>query len=532
MKKTIFLLPFLLLLAACSDNDMDTGAEPIPGTESPQTERADTYEVTYQYRDGVIVLTDSRQQYIERVENDSILYFRKDTPPDVLPAEGSVISGRASDKLPYGLGNVVLSCTEVDGLYRCVTSVAPLDEVFSELEIESSIPLLADIGDFTDDQGVYHEVTYVDADGNELSPQSRTKNQWMGATSALLSFDFGKLPPEGSTKPAVYARGTVAIGVTLNFNYNLSDKSHEMSLTPMVRFAGELGTVMRYSDTKKLFSKYFPMPGAIIIGPVVLRPYLGVKFEAKAQVEGSLKFGIEQTFACTTGFKKDNEHDGAFCENNTTFNGFDCMKSLELDAKGDVALVATLEALVGLYTSNVAMSLSPSMSFGGSADFQLKNENLFRNNSMLRLSWDLGADGIFRVHFFGHDYVHEQVSLFSRTLWSNEWPLFPVQESMDYMSRYSGGHKITYTFSDLGLLSHFMDIYHGIKLYYGLAPHWEPVRVVMDEKPLDAQSGVLTYTQRIRESESGGGYTACPILQVGEFYFEGDTCSYGTSMKW
>ena len=61
------------------------------------------------------------------------------------------------------MGNEVIECTEINNLYRCVTTVTSLDKVFRELTLKAAVPLTEGVDGFTDDQGIWHEVEYVNA---------------------------------------------------------------------------------------------------------------------------------------------------------------------------------------------------------------------------------------------------------------------------------------------------------------------------------------------------------------------------------
>lgn len=517
-----------LLFAACSDDEKNANNESIPGTESPQTEQTDTYEVTYQYHDDVIVLTENNQRYIERVEDDSIVFFRKDTPPDMLPAEGDIISSRASDKLPYGLGNVVLSRTEEDGAYRCVTSIASLDEIFSELKLKVSMPLTEGIDGFMDDDGVWHDVEYVDTfDDDETDVQSVSRARYSSVKKLpLLSFDYGEEAPETGT--GAYSFGKIFVTGILNVDFDLDSKAYHILLSPRVGLHGSLVSMMHANGYKELFKKMELVQTSIPVGPVVIRPAFGLELGVEGSVDGNIRVDWTKEFAATCGFVNEGTSQQVVYEN-TTPEGQNVIRGLSVDAKGHAAVVVKCYLTTGLYTRAIVCGLAPGFKLGADVDFKMDNPNLLKNESKLAANVNFELSGVLYAKALSRVLLNKQVTWVDIPLWEREWPLFPVLKSMDYTYR-SSNSRITYTFSDLGLLSHFVDIYHGVKLYYGLAPHWEPVRVEMSEEPLDATAGELTYTHVVKEA--GGGYTACPILQVGEFYFEGDTCSYGMSKKW
>ena len=147
MKKLVYLLLGICALIVgigCSDDEdiRNWKDEPIKGIDTPEEETTDSYHITYQYKEGVIVLSPARQIFLDHVVADTILYFSSDTPEEILPAVGDVVTSSQSEKLPYGLGNVVLSRTEEGGFYKCVTTSTALDQIYSELEVSATFSLL------------------------------------------------------------------------------------------------------------------------------------------------------------------------------------------------------------------------------------------------------------------------------------------------------------------------------------------------------------------------------------------------------
>ena len=131
MKQFLYSFAFLLVtLCSCQENIIDMSYR---GFDSPVTESTDDYTITYQYKEGVIVLGEEKLKYLEKIEADTILCFLPNTPIDLLPKIGDIISARVTSKTPYGLGNIVLERFEDDGFVKCVTTVTPLDDIFSEL---------------------------------------------------------------------------------------------------------------------------------------------------------------------------------------------------------------------------------------------------------------------------------------------------------------------------------------------------------------------------------------------------------------
>ncbi len=147
-----------LFFAACEINIIDDTSSKDPGgSENHQLDPADRsygfgspvtiggpaeegydYEVTFQYKDGTIVIKPQDYQWIDHVEADSIVYFKAGMPTELRSQVGSSLvlelpeygCEEILEKVPSGLRNTVLEVSEVDGLLRCVTTIAPLNELY------------------------------------------------------------------------------------------------------------------------------------------------------------------------------------------------------------------------------------------------------------------------------------------------------------------------------------------------------------------------------------------------------------------
>ena len=105
------------------------------GFEEPVHVQNDTVDVTYQFNEGTRVLTAHVQEYLVRVEADSILYFMDNTPQDYLPYAGGYVFSDCTDKLPWGLMHYVEQAGYVDGFYRVVCRDAAIKEVFKKFQL-------------------------------------------------------------------------------------------------------------------------------------------------------------------------------------------------------------------------------------------------------------------------------------------------------------------------------------------------------------------------------------------------------------
>ncbi len=135
MKKSIYLLVVAFVLTGCSLS-MEEFLTPMEerGKDEPYTVECEYGTLTYQFRDSVNYVTDNVQDYIEKVEADTILYFKGDTPKKWLPYVGCKLAASISHVLPYGLNSKVLSVEPVGGLYKVVTTHVSIDDVYESLD--------------------------------------------------------------------------------------------------------------------------------------------------------------------------------------------------------------------------------------------------------------------------------------------------------------------------------------------------------------------------------------------------------------
>ena len=147
MRKSIFLTiwtAFLTVIFFTGCNlylDEDNTPQEEKGYDAPVHIKTDTLEMTYQFNEGVKQLTKNVQQYLEKVEADTILYFNTGTPHDYLPLPGGYVCAELSEKLPTGLMGYVLSVQNEDGYIRVVTTAAGLKEIFKVLRVEVEKPV-------------------------------------------------------------------------------------------------------------------------------------------------------------------------------------------------------------------------------------------------------------------------------------------------------------------------------------------------------------------------------------------------------
>lgn len=146
MKKIAFfpLISMLLLFLASCTLDMDEWieAEENKGYDEVEEVKNDYLTLKYKYKPTTRSLTESIQEYIVQVENDSILYFMENTPDEWLPKPGGYVVSNCCLKFPMGLMGRVLSVDKVNGLIKVVVADAELRDIYDEFDLYLDTDLL------------------------------------------------------------------------------------------------------------------------------------------------------------------------------------------------------------------------------------------------------------------------------------------------------------------------------------------------------------------------------------------------------
>ena len=529
-KSNLFVLLAALFVLSCSDEEIasEYQEENVEGMEEPVQKETDVYSITYQYQEDVQVLTPGKISYIERVEEDSILYFSKNTPVEVMPKKGDILSCGQNDKLPYGLGGSVVSVTDVGDTYRCVTTSAPLDQIFEVLEFSYTQALTDTIDGFYDEDGNFHETEVVPyADLEYVDNDGASTRASIGSPNVLqIQLSTGS----SGTGAGLYSTGVLSLGAISTVDFSLSKRTYECSLELLGGISATVGVRAGFEGYKKLWEKKNLVQGVANIGPVVLRPYLDVEAGLQAAIEGSISTSVAKQVGFKFGFKRDGVTDGFFTENTTQEASNNLIKNIEVDAKGDLGIVAKLNFGAGIYTRSVAIGLDPEVSFKGTTDFKLREKNLFRNESTLDFNLAASLNAFFVVELFGHEFVHQQSSLATWNLWEWSYPLLPkLADNSLYVNERTGATELLFDagfgLSDKGVLANFVDITPAIRIYEGedeklFVPHEEYITIIGGRNEFDFLLAGL---------EPDTEYKAVPCIMFSGNIYEEDGITFSSS---
>ena len=124
------------LLASCTLS-MEEWAIPEEqrGQGEIYTEENEYGRISYQFADSVLYVTENiQEQYLVRVEADSILYFSDQMPEEWRPYVGQKMAAGISHLLPYGLNSRVISVVNYGGFIKAVTTRVDLETVYEYLD--------------------------------------------------------------------------------------------------------------------------------------------------------------------------------------------------------------------------------------------------------------------------------------------------------------------------------------------------------------------------------------------------------------
>lgn len=510
MKKLVYLLLGICALIVgigCSDDEdiRNWKDEPIKGIDTPEEETTDSYHITYQYKEGVIVLSPARQIFLDHVVADTILYFSSDTPEEILPAVGDVVTSSQSEKLPYGLGNVVLSRTEEGGFYKCVTTSTALDQIYSELEVSATFSLLDSLaGGFYDDEG-----NFIEAEWEEDS-ETRADD-----SPKMLKLNLKK----NFADKTISISGTLALGVDPDLEISLLRGQYECSLEVASHFNGNVklsGLKVGMKDTCNFFSK--TVAGYLAIGPIVLRPFIKIEASVKAEGKGTISYSCEIGERTKYGFRKNEKGNGFFKENITQpFTHTDLLDP-EIDVNASVVLdIPSVDFGLGLYTTRIASGIKPKLSFKLATDLNMNEPNLFRNESSIVASANVEADAFFCTDLLFEKLVYVPASV-TYELGSWEWPLTPRLKENSLTIEKGSSKPLTfyasYQIEDKGLLSELMNIYPAIHVYKGSE------EIYLQQTDQSIYNG--TYTFPLTGLDKDTHYTAKPAIVMWNIAYDED----------
>lgn len=286
-----------LYLDDTSEDNYYNQTENVPGFAEPVIEEADNYICYYQYQESTIVLTDEVQEFVERVENDTVVYFSKETPKVVLPDVGNCITSTVTDKFPQGIGTQVIERTQEGGLYRCVTTKTPLKNIFKELFVNAHLPL--NVQYTVDAWGNMKEGTYLAFDGAwniKMTDEDRVVvplSKPIEQTRAIEVVDDSESRlyqgvdiPLNVADATVNASGALGVGLFLDIDFDIVEDWYDVSLGAEIK-TSYIADTRTELDRKIELNRLNLVMDAIPVGPIVIVPEGGISGGLRVKSKGS-----------------------------------------------------------------------------------------------------------------------------------------------------------------------------------------------------------------------------------------------------
>lgn len=288
------------------------------GYDQPETITLpdDQGTVTYEYSQKTIPINDEVEQYIVKVESDTILYFEGGTPEEYLPEVGEMMTCSFRDRFPHAFCHKCIDRTENDGIYRCVFKKCPLKEAFKVMNFKVSPKI-----DYESVNGTPITIEEFDSlmseqsdlEGGESTASSRSESNTEDKFTRSW-FNTGKREFKGiktgkinvSLKPNLKNFAGVAItgslGITLGGYFEMEyDGDKDVTYTE-VGIMGSLDTQLAVNANAGIF---FQSPVAIpLVGfkadlwvagvdiGLTVNPYFDVRKEVSADVSCSFGFDL------------------------------------------------------------------------------------------------------------------------------------------------------------------------------------------------------------------------------------------------
>lgn len=468
--KYLFLIVTCLLFASCSkeepdktpgnNNDKPTVDVPVDIPKETVQEQTEFYNITYRYHDDVIVYDENNEEYVDRIEQDSIIFLSGNTPQGLIPQAGDIIASGMSDVFPFGLGNKVVSVTKSGNTYQCLTTSASLDEIFAELEIDAEMPLaLEGIDGLTDADGNFYETTIAPFE-HEAVASSRAS---VGSPDALTI-----------NLPSIEELGTsnqLTFGTVLDFEYSQGKGMTNLSFEFFSGLKTEVELLKATVGAKVKWPEIPLQLPPFAIGPVVFRPYLGIQLGMFVNSEAKLGLAFSNTMSYKVGAKNESGNNWeAYHQFTRRQEDKDAFGRVEVSGNFNVGPTLGVGAFLGLYTRGVAMSIESETSLTAYVEAKgSPGENVLERDSEIGTSIDVGFDVALQAELFGKDIWAYEKGLADFNVWKWSYPLYPqVMEnslSVDLTDKDNFIYTAKYRMQENGFLCWIYDhLFAGICL--------------------------------------------------------------------
>lgn len=381
MRNRFWLAAALLLFVTISCTKPGTSGDPSGN---------DNYEYSDDFvlKEGVIYFDQTNAKYLV-VKDEDWLVLKNDAPATLVPVVGNIVLASQSDNTPYGFMGRVSSVTETaEGKEIRAESVA-LDEVFEELHLEKNIDIAEQLDELVDEDGNPVEVETIDNSfwdqfDSEDEDEVKTKTEYIKEehfTKAIsLSTDFFNGSFILSTN--FYAKINIERGIIKDYSI-------------IVRSATSISGGLNFSgDANKDFSKTFRFPGAIMVGPVALKPAIvlgfGLSVEGEVSMDGPLTIGLSST---TTTWKYNTPGQTVIDKSHPV-----TCQATYLDCNGSFVINGRIALQFGVFGQKLlafGIDWQPEFSIGLSGEMHMENKKIMAKDLEASISCSFGSFGAY-----------------------------------------------------------------------------------------------------------------------------------------
>lgn len=317
-------------MASCNlfideDTVNEMGFENVPvhsgeGYDEPVTIQEGDATITYQFKKNVRILTPEVQKWIVSTEMDPsgtgyFIFFRADTPANLLPVKGEILVSKPSDKFKWGLNHLVVCSDEDNGVIKFAAIISMIEDTYEELDMDGSVTKMEEETYYTVDDDIDDTVVELDengfpindeTDGNEPSAQARQSTRAgdkenIDGTKGWVEYNddsfFINLPVDREFdldlpkdfKASVSTKGsTMTVDTKIDLSgFSLKDGKYNVKVTQTVDEDFNIKLTGGWSGDRRI-KRFKPVKGKVITaGYVVLVLFVNIDIEIEGSVEAS-----------------------------------------------------------------------------------------------------------------------------------------------------------------------------------------------------------------------------------------------------
>ena len=380
----------------------------IPGGES---DKDGGNSESYTLKHGVISFEGANTQFIQIID-DEILVIKNEAPSSMKPKTGDVIFVAQSKEAPYGFMGRVQNVIEANEDMELQFEAVSIEEVFEELHIDKSIDISEQLDELVDDEGnpvsvktvdnsFWEQFELEDADDNDTNTKSTTSSNYIGITKSI-------------SLSAPFFEGGLILSSDLNAKINLS-KGHLQDYSVTLKTATSIsGSLQVQGSQKKSFSKTVRLPGAVMVGPIALRPaiVLGLDLETTGEIKmnGPINIGLSSTTTKWENAKEtqtviDNSHP-VTCD------------ATYIDCNGTLSINGSLGLQFGVFGQKLlafGVDWQPDLSISLSGEMRMADKKAMMNNPSATISGSFGSFGAYLYSKFFSKNLQDKVRVSVQT---------------------------------------------------------------------------------------------------------------------